>query len=62
VKNELLGKKGLKYTIMWFLSDRFGWTPKQIRDMSIDDINYYLQVEKTKSQVEKYLEKKHARK
>lgn len=47
---------------MWFLSDRFGWTPKQIRDMSIDDINYYLQVEKTKSQVEKYLEKKHARK
>jgi len=42
---ELQGKKTLsKETKFFLLSDRFGWTPDQIRQMDYNDIETYIQI------------------
>jgi len=50
---ELKGKKSLSNeTVFFLLSDRFGWTPSQIRNMSIIDIQNYLEMISIKNKIE----------
>jgi len=44
--------------IMEALSERYGWTPKQIRDMPITDIFQYLEIIKAIKSIEKIRELK----
>jgi len=43
------------------LSDRYGWTPSQIREQRADDIEAYLSIISMKSQIEKLKMKKNGR-
>lgn len=44
--------------IMEMLSDRYGWTPGQIREQRVEDIEQYVRILNIKSR----LERKHRRK
>ncbi len=44
------------------LSDKYGWTPKQIREQDHRDINDYLEIIREKNALEKYYNKKYGRK
>jgi len=49
------------YVIMEALSDRYGWTPTQIRKQDVNDINSYLQIIAIKNLIEKHKMKKDGR-
>lgn len=39
--------------VMESLSDKYGWTPNQIRDMRVDDIQNYLDIISIKNKLTK---------
>ena len=47
--------------VMEMLSERYGWTPSQIREQSKDDLNYYIRIISIKNRLEKAKAKKYAR-
>ena len=47
--------------IMEMLSNRYGWTPSQIREQRWQDIENYLDIILVEKKVEKYLKKKYGR-
>ena len=38
---------------MEMLSERYGWTPDQIRNLRLDDLQYYIEIIRIKKQREK---------
>jgi hypothetical protein len=44
---------------MELLSDRYGWTPDEIRQMSIDDVSAYLAIIGDKNMIAKLNSKKY---
>lgn len=44
------------------LSDKYGWTPKQIREQRFEDMVLYIDIIKEKQNLEKYYQKKYGRK
>lgn len=52
---ELEGKRPIKHfpVIMEMLSERYGWTPSQIRNELADDIHQYVEIISMKQKIEK---------
>lgn len=46
---------------MEMLSDKYGWTPNQIREMDMLDVEEYLKILNDKASIEKKESKKHKR-
>jgi hypothetical protein len=46
---------------MEMLSEKYGWTPTQIREQSIDDILNYIDIISVKNKIEKENNKKYKR-
>jgi len=58
----MLGKRKMSdEVIMEMLSNRYGWTPSQIREQRWQDIENYLDINLVEKKVEKYLKKKYGR-
>jgi len=54
IKKELKGKKNpSNYVIMEMLSERYGWTPSQIKKESIQTILAYVEIISIKNSIEK---------
>jgi len=51
---QLEGKSSPSLEVqMEFLSDKYGWTPNEIREQSLADIEYYLEINRMKSKLQK---------
>jgi hypothetical protein len=48
--------------IMQSLSEKYGWTPNEIRKLSVHDMLDYIEIANIKSQLQKAQQKKHGRK
>lgn len=60
--DQLKGKgKTLDIVLFEMLSERYHWTPDQIRDMRQDDILDYLVIIRAKKRIEKFNQKKNGR-
>jgi len=60
--SQLRGKKNAdNIVIMEMLSDKYGWTPSEIRKQRVSDIKMYLQILREKNTLQKYYSKKYGR-
>jgi hypothetical protein len=59
LRRELEGKKRMSApVIMEMLSAKYGWTPNEIREISMDDIEQYMEILAEQQKLEKFQEMK----